>query len=147
MKRHLAAMLLGGAILAPVAVLGAPAAAPLASVTVTGHPMTEAGGGPVDVAVTIPKLDVPAGQSIFRLGLQVPGMAHAQAVTDVRLTDDEGPVPVVMAKGSEAGEDWGVGEGGDWRSTRRVHGTVTATYRLPLENIEILSGAPPIMMR
>lgn len=147
MKRQLAAMLLGGAILAPVMAEAAPATVPVATVVVTGHPMTEAAGGPVDVSVTIPGLDVPAGQSIFKLGLQVPGMAHAQAVTGVRITDDEGPVPVVIGKGADAGEDWGVGEGGDWRASRRVHGTVTATYRLPLENIEILSGAPPIMMR
>ncbi len=144
-KALAAAALLGGAVL--VSAAGAVAPSPHATVVVTGHPMTEAAGGPVDVSVTVPDLDVPAGRSIFRIGLQVPGMAHAQAVTEVRITDDEGAVPLIAAKGSEVTEDWGSGNGGDWRSSRRVHGTVTARYRLPLENIEILSGAPPIMMR
>ena len=145
MKAKLATALVLGvtALAGPVAA----APAPVARIVVTGHPMTERAGGPVDVSVTFPGLDVPAGQTILKLGLRVPGMAHAQAVTNVQIRDDEGAVPLVVGKGSDAAEDWGVGEGGDWRSTRRVHGTVRATYRLPLENIEILSGAPPIMMR
>jgi hypothetical protein len=145
MKKLFATALFSGAALAVGAVAAVPD--PVATIVVTGHPMTEQTGGPVDVSVSIPDLDIPAGQSIFKIGLQVPGMAHAQTVTNVRITDDEGVVPLVAGKGSDAAEDWGVGEGGDWRSSRRVHGVVTATYRLPLENIEILSGAPPIMMR
>ena len=110
--------------------------APLMSVLVTAHAMTETGPGDVDVAMTLPQTDVAAGAPLLKLALRTPGMAYAQPVTQVELRDDEGPVPLA-----------GPAETGDWRSTRRVRGVLVAHYRLPIENVPILSGAPPIMMR
>jgi hypothetical protein len=126
---------IAGAAIAGTAA-AAPKPAPLMSAVVTAHAMTEAGPGDVDVAVTLPRTNVAAGSPLLKLSLQTPGMAHAQPVTRVELRDDEGPVPLA-----------GPAETGDWRSTRRVHGVLIAHYSLPIENVPILSGAPPIMMR
>jgi predicted metalloprotease with PDZ domain len=116
--------------------IAAPKSAPLMSVVVKGHAAdTAAGHQDVDVTETIPQMNVAAGARLLTLALQTPGMAHAQAVNDVTIRDDEGVAPLTP------------GRDGEWASPRRVHGTVIASYRLPIENVAILSGAPPIMMR
>jgi hypothetical protein len=120
---------------------GSVSAAPahLIQVLITPGVMSEATeSGNVDVTMTVPAMEVPAGEPIVSLSVMAPGMRTPQAVSDLILTDALGPAPLVADRGD--GED-------RWCSTRAVKGDVVVHYRLPIQNTPPLSGGPPINLR
>ncbi|HEX5054079.1 MAG TPA: CapA family protein [Planctomycetota bacterium] len=102
--------------------------------------LTEAGGGNGDVHVTltVPGMQVAAGEPVARLPVMLPGASKPQQVADVTVTDASGAAPVTV-------DD----DGGTlaWRCARPLAGEVTIRYRLPLENAPPLAGGPPIGLR
>ncbi len=122
---------------------GAPSAdadassAPLLRILITPTAMDEQRGGSVDVAITIDTLDVAAGEPLFTLPDMAPNMPSPQPRTDVVVTDAEGPVPLAVAAEAAGSQPW--------TATRRVHGEVTATYRLSIDNRR--GSGPPINLR
>ena len=109
--------------------------APLMTVLITPSAMTAPAQGHVDVTITVPGMDVPAGQPLFALPTMAPNMPSAQPRTNLSITDAEGTVPLVT------------GAAGDkpWTASRRVQGEVTARYRLPIDNAR--GSGPPINLR
>lgn len=111
--------------------------APLLRMVLTPTAMDERRGGSVDVAITVDAMDVPAGEPLFTLPDMAPNMPSPQPRTGVAVTDAEGPVPLA-APAEAAGSR-------PWTATRRVHGEVTARYRLPIDNRR--GSGPPINLR
>ncbi|PZQ59444.1 MAG: hypothetical protein DI570_16060 [Phenylobacterium zucineum] len=130
--------------LSPLAVLAtwlvAPAAhaaqAPLMTVLIKPGAMSETAGGNVDVTITVPAMDVAAGQPLFALPTMAPNMPSPQPRTGVTVTDAQGDVPLVGAEGAGSAP---------WTSTRRVQGDVVVKYRLPIDNAR--GSGPPINLR
>ena len=133
MKHFAIAALAAGSLL-----VGAAHAAPAPLMTVLIKPgaMSEAAGGAVDVAITVPAMDVPAGEPLFALPAMAPNMPSPQPVADLVVTDAEGAVPL-------AARDTGGGR--PWTASRRVHGEVVVRYRLPIDNAR--GSGPPINLR
>jgi predicted metalloprotease with PDZ domain len=115
------------------------APAPLMTILIAPHAMSDkAGPGDVDVTLQIPDFSASAGKPVLKLGTMVPGMARPQPVTGMTLRDAAGAVPLTVSL---------KGGGDEWLAGRAVKGDVTVRYRLPIENITLLSGGPPIQMR
>lgn len=111
-------------------------ATPLMQVVIKPGVMSETAGGNVDVSITIPGIDIPAGESLFGIATMLPGMGKPQALTQLKITDSQGEVPVVAPKGP-----------GGWTSSRAVTGNLAISYRLPLDNAPPIAGGPPINLR
>lgn len=111
--------------------------APLMSVLIKPGAMSEAKGGGVDVTITVPAMNVAAGQPLFELPDMAPNMPSPQPRTGVTVTDAEGTVPLVVAA-EKAGSR-------PWTSSRRVHGDVVVSYHLPIDNRR--GSGPPINLR
>lgn len=109
--------------------------APQMSVLIKPSAMVAPADGHVDVTITVPAMDVPAGGPLFVLPTMAPNMPSAQPRTDIVVTDAEGAVPLVTGQAGDA----------PWTSSRRVHGEVTARYRLPIDNAR--GSGPPINLR
>jgi hypothetical protein len=122
------------------AVAQAQAPGPVMKAVIKPGVLTEADGGKGDVNVTlsVPGMDIAAGEPIASLWTMVPSAAKPQAVSDVKVTDASGAVPVTGRMD---------GGGMKWRSTRAVKGDVTISYRLSLDNTPPLAGGPPIGLR
>lgn len=116
--------------------MSAAAEAPLMTVLIKPGAMSETAGGSVEVTVTVPAMDVAAGQPLFALPTMAPNMPSPQSRADLTITDVQGAVPLVgySPVGSEA-----------WTSSRRVQGDVTVRYRLPIDNAR--GSGPPINLR
>ena len=132
---------LGAALVAAVLLCTSVSAAParLIQVLITPGVISEATeSGNVDVTMTVPAMEIPAGEPIFSLSVMAPGMRVPQAVSDLTLTDALGPAPLLADSGDGANQ---------WRSTRAVKGDVVVHYRLTIENTRPLSGGPPVNLR
>lgn len=116
---------------------GAPA--PLMTVLIKPGAMSQtAGTGDVEVILTVAEVRVPAGATLLRLGTMVPGMATPQPVSEMAVSDALGPAPVVLH----------TKEGNcEWTVTRALEGDLKVRYHLPLQNIPLLRGGPPIQLR
>jgi predicted metalloprotease with PDZ domain len=113
-------------------------AAPLMTVRIRSGAMSESKGGNVDVTLSIPDVDFPAGAAFLRIGTRVPGMAHAQPVRDMTVTDASG---AAQMRGH-------AGAGGlEWSPARALKGQVTVHYRIPIENVPLLAGGPATQLR
>ncbi|WP_419814300.1 peptidase M61 [Glacieibacterium sp.] len=122
---------------AAAAAPGAPSG-PLARVLITPSAVDEtAGTGSVEVSLTVPDVDVAAGTPLVRIGTIVPGMAGPQSVLDMTVADASGPVPMSMRTGDDSA----------WIAGRAVKGILSVRYRLPLHNIALVRGGPPIQLR
>lgn len=132
MRRLTATVLMAAGLVA-----GAARAEPAPRMTVLLKPsaMTAPADGHVDVTVTVPGMDVAAGQPLFVLPTMAPNMPSPQPRTDLSVTDADGAVPLVTGQAGDA----------PWTSSRRVHGEVVARYRLPIDNAR--GSGPPINLR
>lgn len=110
---------------------------PLLTMVLKPGAMSEAKGGGVDVSITVSAMDVAPGQPLFALPDMAPNMPSPQPRTHVTMTDAEGPVPLVVPA-EKAGSR-------PWTSARRVHGEVSVTYHLPIDNRR--GSGPPINLR
>jgi predicted metalloprotease with PDZ domain len=140
---------LTGAILAlalPLLTAAAAPGAPLMTLRIKPGPMSEAvGKGDVDIVMTIPEVEAPAGQVLLSKGLYTPGLARAHTMSGLTVTDDAGPVPMVQGKGEAEGE---ARDGPlEWSPSRPVKGRLTVRYRVVAENIPALVGGPPTSLR
>ena len=115
------------------------APAPLMKVLIKSGPISEsAGTGDVAVTLSIPGVHVPAGATLLYLDTRVPGMARPQPVSELTVNDALGAASMVLH----------TKEGNcEWTTTRAVEGDLTVRYHLPLENIALLRGGPPIQLR
>jgi hypothetical protein len=115
------------------------APAPLMTVLIKpGRVNQTAGTGDVEVLLTLPEVHVPAGAALLRLGTIVPGMSKPQSVNEMAVSDALGAAPVVLH----------LEEGNcEWTTTRALAGELKVRYRLPLENIPLVRGGPPIQLR
>jgi predicted metalloprotease with PDZ domain len=115
------------------------APAPLMKVLIKPGPMSQtAGTGDVEVILTIPEVHIPAGAALLRLGTMVPGMAKPQPVSEMAVSDALGAASMVLH----------TKEGNcEWTTTRALEGDLKVRYHLPLENITLLRGGPPIQLR
>src|SRR5262249_24542293 len=97
-----------------------------------------AGKGDVFVTLSIPGMNIAAGEPLVSLPVMLPGASKPQAVADIAVVDASGPAP-----GSSRME------GGPlrWRPSRAVKGDVTITYGLAVENTVPLAGGPPLDLR
>lgn len=115
--------------------------APLMTVLIKPGVMSEAAGkGDLDVTMTIPGMNVPAGEPLLSMGMFVPGLARPQTLGTLVVRDANGDVPIgnANARGTPPGK---------WTSTRAVNGDVVVSYRLIAENIPAIAGGPPIGVR
>jgi poly-gamma-glutamate capsule biosynthesis protein CapA/YwtB (metallophosphatase superfamily)/predicted metalloprotease with PDZ domain len=112
---------------------------PLMKVLIKPGPMSQTTGtGDIDVRLTIPEVHVPAGAVLLRLGTIVPGMAKPQPVSELAVTDARGAASLVLQ----------TKEGNcEWSSTRALEGNLEVRYHLPVENIPLLRGGPPVQLR
>jgi predicted metalloprotease with PDZ domain len=124
----------------------APGEPPLMTVVIKPGPMSEAAGkGDVDIAMTIPAVNAPAGATLLSMGLYTPGLARPHTMSGLTVTDDAGPVPMIEGKGQAEGE---ARDGPhQWSPSRPVKGQMTVRYRVVAENIPALVGGPPTSMR
>lgn len=115
------------------------APAPLMTVLIKPGRMSQtAGTGDIEVLLTIPAVHVPAGAALLRLGTMVPGMSKPQPVSDMAVSDAHGAAPMVLHQK----------EGNcEWTTTRALEGDLKVHYHLPLENIPLIRGGPPIQLR
>jgi hypothetical protein len=115
------------------------APAPLMTVLIKPGRMSQtAGTGDVEVLLTLPEVHVPAGAALLRLGTMVPGMSKPQPVSELVVSDTQGAAPVVLH----------LEEGNcEWTTTRALEGELKVRYHLPLENIPLVRGGPPIQLR
>jgi hypothetical protein len=98
----------------------------------------DAGKGDIEVLLSIPLVHVSAGTALLRLGTMVPGMSKPQPVSDMAVSDALGAAPVVLhQKGGNC----------EWTTTRALQGDLKVHYHLPLENIPLIRGGPPIQLR
>src|SRR6185369_885211 len=88
-----------------------------------------------EVTETVSSLDVAAGAPLLRLGAGAPGMSTPQPVEGMTVTDAEGTVAVTL---SDKDGDYA------WTASRRVHGEITARYRLPIDNAR--GSSPPVAL-
>lgn len=123
-----------------IATAAAQAPAALLGVRIAPGALTEADGGRGDVAValTIPAMNVAAGEPVARLAVMLPGASKPQDVADAVFADASGPAPVTVDTENGALV---------WRTGRSLAGDVTVRYRLPLENAPPLAGGPPLALR
>jgi predicted metalloprotease with PDZ domain len=68
----------------------------------------------------------------------VPGMSKPQPVSDMAVSDGDGAAP--LAAHGEAGNS-------EWTTTRALKGSLEVRYHLPLENVALIRGGPPIQLR
>lgn len=113
-------------------------AAPLMTIRISSGVMSESSGGNVDVTLSIPDVDFPAGTTFLQIGTRVPGMTHAQPVRDMTVTDTSGPARM-LGHATESGLEW--------RPVRALKGEVTVHYRIPIENIPLAAGGPATQLR
>ncbi len=127
------------ALALPLAVHAETPQAPLMTILIKPGRMSEqAGKGPVDIAMTIPAVDAPAGKPLFSMGLYTPGLAHPHTMSDIAVTDASGVVPMTRATGQGPNR---------WTPSRAVKGEVKVTYTMTAENVPALVGGPPTSMR
>ena len=116
-----------------------PTQAPLMRVLIKpGHIDQVAGKCDVDVSLSIPEVDAPAGATLISMGTRVPGMAESLKVSDVVVSDAQGSVPVTNKSRDE---------GLELSPDRAVKGELKVSYRLHIVNVPILSGGPPTQPR
>jgi predicted metalloprotease with PDZ domain len=92
----------------------------------------------IAVIITIPSVHVPANAPFLRLGTSVPGMATPQPVNDLTVSDAQGASPMTLQD-----KEGNLG----WTTTRALEGALNISYHLPLENIPLLRGGPPVQLR
>ena len=116
------------------------AEAPLMTVLIKpGKVDTATAQGDIDVTLTIPEANAPAGQPFLSMGMFTPGLVRPQKLLSLAVTDADGTVPMTDA----------AGKGGPhrWVPARAIKGQAVVTYRLLAENIPALSGGPPTALR
>ena len=127
------------ALALPICASAATPEAPLMTLLVKPGPMSEqAGKGDVDISMTIPAVDSPAGKPLFSMGLYTPGLAHPHSMSDIKVVDAAGVVPMTMASGEGPRR---------WTPSRAVKGEVKVTYTMTAENVPALVGGPPTSLR
>jgi predicted metalloprotease with PDZ domain len=138
-RSTLALLAIGFAVLALSANTVNAAPAPLMKVLLEPVPMSQAARTvDVDVIITIPEVHVPAGAVLLRLDTIVPGMAEPQPVSDLAVSDAFGAASVVLHTKEGTCE---------WTTTRALEGDLEVRYHLPIENIPMVRGGPPIQLR
>src|SRR6185437_6238516 len=140
MKR-LFGLVLGSVLaLAPGAFAAPPAAAtaPLMRILIKAGAMSESRGGDVDITLSIPDVDFPAGATFLKIGTRVPGMVRAQSVRDMAVSDAGGPARMVL-RNSESSLTW--------KTTRALKGDVMVHYLIRAENIPLAAGGPAVQLR
>lgn len=129
-KAALAATLSVGAAVGATAA----GAAPLMRILIAPGAMNGATGkGEVEVSMRIPAMNVAARAPLITLPNMAPGMREPQPITDLAVTDSQGPVPLVSREADGATH---------WTATRGVRGTLEVRYRLPIDNSN--ASGPPI---
>src|SRR6478752_1908778 len=86
--------------------------------------------GDIDVTMTIPGVNAPAGQPFLSMDLFTPGLAHPQVMQGLTVSDAAGVVPLTAAA-----DPRGVTR---WVPARAIQGVATVKYRLLAENIPAL---------
>ncbi|MGH8291129.1 MAG: hypothetical protein ACREV7_19350 [Steroidobacteraceae bacterium] len=100
--------------------------------------MSESRGGNLEVTLSIPDVNFPAGTTFLKIGTMVPGMANAQPVRDMVVRDARGPARMLSEQRNGNLE---------WSTVRALKGEVTVRYRIPLENIPLVAGGPAVQLR
>jgi len=113
-------------------------AAPLMKILIKSGVMSESKGGNVDISLSIPDVNFPAGATFLKIGTMVPGMIRSQPVRDMVVTDASGPARMASHAGNGFLE---------WRTVRALNGDVEVRYRIPIENITLVAGGPAIQLR
>ena len=110
-----------------------PGTAPLARISITPSAMDESKGGTVDVVEVFPEMTADSGAHLLSIANFAPGLTLTQRMEDLVVTDDQGPVTLTPNK-AEAPDSWD--------TTRKVSGTLTIRYRLPIVNDTHATGGP-----
>ena len=112
-----------GFVVGSVLTLGSPAfaappaaAAPLLRILIKAGAMSESKGGDVDITLSIPDVQFPAGATFLKIGTRVPGMVRSQSVRDMAVSDAGGPAPIVLQHAASTMK---------WHTTRPHAGDVT----------------------
>jgi predicted metalloprotease with PDZ domain len=109
---------------------------PLMTVRITPSAMDgQAGRGAVEIAETLPGVDVAPNAPLLALGSGAPGMNGAQPVEWLDVHDTEGPITLTLK--DDEGDSL-------WRAARRVHGDLVVRYRLPIDNVR--GSSPPVAL-
>lgn len=114
-------------------------AAPLMRILIRAGAMSESKGGNIDVTLSVPDVNVPAGAPFLKIGTKVPGMLTAQPVRDMVVTDAAGTAPMECRTTDDGSLEW--------RSVRGLKGEVKVSYRIPVENIPLVAGGPAVQLR
>jgi rhamnogalacturonan endolyase len=97
-----------------------------------------AGKGEVAVTIRVPGMDVPAGAPLLALSTTLPGLSKPQSVEGLAVIDGMGPVRLESRTPAGALQ---------WHATRAVKGELTVKYRVPVENVPLTQGGPPLSPR
>lgn len=126
------------AILALGGVAQAAAEAPLATVVIRPGKVVDA-KAPVEVTMTLPGVDAPAGRPFVSAGLFTPGLSRPAELLDLSVRDAAGPVPLTVEPAGDGPRRWS--------PARAIRGQTVLKYTLLAENIPALSGGPPTALR
>jgi len=107
--------------------------APLARILITPSAMSETGGGSVDVAEVFPDMSAEPHAPLLSIDYFAPGLTMPQRMENLTVTDDRGPVAVSPTKTDFSSS---------WTADRKVAGTLTIRYRLPVVNDTHATGGP-----
>ncbi|HEV7136881.1 MAG TPA: hypothetical protein VGN43_09625 [Steroidobacteraceae bacterium] len=134
-----------GFVVGSVLTLGSPAfaappaaAAPLLRILIKAGAMSESKGGDVDITLSIPDVQFPAGATFLKIGTRVPGMVRSQSVRDMAVSDAGGPARMVLHDAASSLT---------WQTTRALAGDVTVHYLIRAENIPLAAGGPAVQLR
>ena len=106
---------------------------PLARILITPSAMSETGGGTVDVLEVFPETVAEAGAHLLSIDNISPGLSMPQRMESLVVSDDQGPILLSPDK-PEFPTSWTAG--------RKVHGSLTIRYRLPIVNDTHATGGP-----
>jgi predicted metalloprotease with PDZ domain len=132
--RDFGQLVLAAAVLAVSAAWAAPTHdVPLARIVITPSAMSESDGGTVDVVEVFPEMTAESGAHLLSIANFAPGLTLTQRMEDLVVTDDQGPVALTPNKAEFPDS---------WNTTRKVSGTLTIRYRLPIVNDTHATGGP-----
>lgn len=132
--RHATVISCGVAALAALASACARAdQAPLARIVITPSVMSEANGGSIEVAEVFPDMIGEAAAPLLSIDNFSPGLTAPQRMENLKVTDDQGPVALSPDKADFPTS---------WNAGRKVHGTLSIRYRLPIVNDAHPTGGP-----
>jgi predicted metalloprotease with PDZ domain len=107
--------------------------APLARIRLTPSAMSEADGGTVEVREEFPDMTAEAGAHLLSIDNVSPGLSMPQRMENLTVSDDEGRVALSPNQAEFPNS---------WNTDRKVHGTLSIRYRLPIVNDRHATGGP-----